>query len=322
MSEDEEQQESDEHAADDRQESEPRALRVDAHDRLEVLGQGEHHAEQPEHAERSQDHAPGEGARAEEREVDERLQARPPDEPVLPEHKDNEDGQAGRRPGHGAHAAPAGGARLHHAVHEGDQTRAGKDQLLDLALDEVLGEVPLDDDPTLPWQQRAAHFAGLLRSVLMRHRGVAQLAGARVTLGPNALAGVDTLVGLLRSAGFEGARLGLAFSAVLDFVSGSAVMDSRAVTGSDTESLSYEELRGKSVEMLRAVPAEQYPNLASTVEDIVGPNPDERFEYALQALLDGLAVDLERARSGAPRRQAVKRRTQPADLELNRGLAT
>ncbi len=173
-----------------------------------------------------------------------------------------------------------------------------KDQLLDLALDEVLGEVPLDDDPTLPWQQRTAHFARLLRSVLMRHRGVSQLAGARLTLGPNALTGVDTLVGLLRSAGFEAARLGLAVSAVLDFVSGSAVMDSRALAGSDTEGLTYKELQDRSAEMLRAVPAEQYPNLASTVEDVVGPNADQRFEYALQALLDGLAVDIERARSG------------------------
>ena len=171
-----------------------------------------------------------------------------------------------------------------------------RDQLLDLALDEVLGEVPLDDDPSRPWQERAARFVRLFRSVLMRHRGVAQLAGARLTLGPNAIAGSDALVGVLRSAGFEGPRLGLAFGALLNFASGSAVMDSRAVSGSDTEGLSYEELRAKSIEMLRAVPAEEYPNLASTVEDIAAPSPDEQFEYALQALLSGLAVDLGRAR--------------------------
>jgi len=45
----------------------------------------------------------------------------------------------------------------------------------------------------------------------------------------------------------------------------------------------------------RAVPAAEHPNLASAVEEIAAPSADEQFEYALQALLDGLAVDLERA---------------------------
>jgi AcrR family transcriptional regulator len=83
---------------------------------------------------------------------------------------------------------------------------ANKDELLDLAVDAVLGEVPLADDSTLDWQQRTGDLARGIRTTLRRHPGVAMLFGFRVTRGPNALAIADRLLGILRSAALEGAQ--------------------------------------------------------------------------------------------------------------------
>ena len=171
-----------------------------------------------------------------------------------------------------------------------------KDELLDLVLDQVIGEVPLDDDPNLPWRERAAHLVRGLQAVLRRHRAVAVLFGSRVSLGPNALAGMDHLIGIFRSAGFEGPVLVLAYQTLLGYASGFAVLESRPTTGQGVEGRSVQEVRAMTAAMLTSVPARRYPNLAALPPAVADLTVDDQFEYGLTRLLDGMAADLERSR--------------------------
>jgi AcrR family transcriptional regulator len=171
-----------------------------------------------------------------------------------------------------------------------------KDELLDLVLDEVIGEVPLDDDPDRPWRERAAHLVRGLQAVLRRHPHVAVLFGSRLSFGPNALAGMDYLIGIFRSAGFDGPVLVLAYQTLLGYASGFAVLESRPVTGRGVEGRSVQEVRAITAGMLASVPARRYPNLATLPSAIADLTVDDQFEYGLTRLLDGMAADLERSR--------------------------
>ncbi len=170
-----------------------------------------------------------------------------------------------------------------------------KDELLDLAADQIVGEADWQDDPALPWQERLVRYARTTRRIFRRHPGIAQLIGARVTLGPNLLHSVDALIGILRSAGFDGDRLALAYQVVLTFASGFGVMESRRISGPTVEGLSSDELQAKMAERLASIPVEAFPNLVPTVVLAFEAPEDAAFEYGLQLLVEGMAADLERA---------------------------
>jgi AcrR family transcriptional regulator len=172
-----------------------------------------------------------------------------------------------------------------------------KDQLIDLMLDEILDEARLDDDPDEPWRERAGRLARELRAVLKRHRHLAPLFGARLGVGPNALRGMEYLLALLRAGGFEDQRLTLAFASILTYSLGSAVMDSRELTGPGTEGKSLEELAAVYAGMLGSLPADTFPNLRHLVADSdpATLDDDAQFEYGLQRMLDGMEADLARA---------------------------
>jgi AcrR family transcriptional regulator len=175
-----------------------------------------------------------------------------------------------------------------------------KDQLIDLVLDEIVGEVKLDDDRALPWRERVLYVAGGLRRVVRQHRHLAALAGTRVSMGPNLLTAMEHLAAIIRTGGFTGSRLTLAFSAVLTFSLGTGIMESREFTGPGSEGKTLEELQWMVVEMFRSLPPDEYPNMISMVsEDVSEIDEDTQFLYGLERLLDGLEADLlQSARAG------------------------
>jgi len=171
-----------------------------------------------------------------------------------------------------------------------------KDELLDLLIDEVLGEIPIDDDPASPWRERIADLARGLREMMKRHPGAAQLLGSRETSGPNALAGVDRMIGILRAAGFEGTRLTLAYQVVLNYASGWGVMESRGISGQPAGT-TRDELVASLGSMLASLPPDLYPNLIAAMGGAAEATEDLQFEYGLRMLLDGMEADLERTRA-------------------------
>jgi AcrR family transcriptional regulator len=177
----------------------------------------------------------------------------------------------------------------------------GKDQLIDLVLDEIVGEVKLDDDPSLPWRDRAAYVAWEFRRVVKRHRHLAPLAGSRLIMGPNLLTAIEHLFSILRAGGFDGVRLTLAFSAILTFALGTGITESREFTGPGSEGKTLEELEQLVVEMFQSLPADRFPNLVKqmAVADQSDIDNDAQFRYGLERLLDGLEMDLARASAGA-----------------------
>jgi len=168
-----------------------------------------------------------------------------------------------------------------------------KDQLIDLVLDEIVGEVKLDDDPALHWRERVLYVGGELRRVVSKHRHLAALAGTRVSMGPNLLTAMEHLAAIIRTGGFEGSRLTLAFSAVLTFSLGTGIMESREFTGPGSEGKSLEELQWMVIEMFRSLPSDEYPNLIGMVSaDVSEIDEDTQFRFGLERLLDGLEANL------------------------------
>ena len=176
---------------------------------------------------------------------------------------------------------------------------ANKDQLLDLVLDEVLGQIG-DEVEEVPgdWRETMRRVAWGMRRVLVRHRNAVSLLGERMGMGPRALDGVERAHAALVAAGFPPRLAVLTVQTVVNVASGWAVFECRRPKGELVQGRSLAELDAQVGEMLRMLPPDRYPTLASGAETYATVSWDEQFTFGLERLLDGIAGELERSTGG------------------------
>jgi AcrR family transcriptional regulator len=170
---------------------------------------------------------------------------------------------------------------------------ANKDDLLDLAIDAVMGEVriPIDVDD---WRVAAATMARDLREVLLRHPWIASLFGVRLNVGPNSMALAESMITLLERAGFAQAEATYAASALSSHAIGAAITTAAWHTAVARSGMTEADLT-RSVAAFQQQQRDAYPHL----DGWQGPEPLDipalqraTFEYGLDRLLDGLAARL------------------------------
>jgi AcrR family transcriptional regulator len=180
---------------------------------------------------------------------------------------------------------------------------AGKDELLELALDEVMGEVigqvtdaarPGPDEAD--WRSAINGMARSQREMLRRHPWALALLGTLPNMGPNALRLAETGLGILARAGFAEDLLDAALAAVNDQVIGSVVAETAwrgAVQQSDSTIADWQE---QAADYLREI-GRRHPllsrRLVTAEPPDIGEVSDARFTLALSCLLDGLAARRE-----------------------------
>jgi AcrR family transcriptional regulator len=165
-----------------------------------------------------------------------------------------------------------------------------KEDILDGMVDTVFAEIQVPADAG--WRTAMRERALSTREVLRRHPWATPLLESRRTPGPATLRHHDTVIGVLRAGGFPVALTAHAFSALDSYIYGFALQE--AALPFDTP----EETAALAAEILRGLPADDYPHLAElTREHVLQPGYDygDEFGFGLELILDGL----ERARDAA-----------------------
>jgi AcrR family transcriptional regulator len=166
---------------------------------------------------------------------------------------------------------------------------AGRDELLVLMVDRILGEVASGDDPALDPRARAEALLRRYRRVLLAHPAIAPLAARGQLLGPHALAGRQLGLALLVEAGADPALAVEAYLTLTHFVIGSAVLETggAARTASEREAMA---------ELFAGLDPEGLPLVVALAADLNLPDPDREFSFGLTALLDGIEARIRTAR--------------------------
>jgi AcrR family transcriptional regulator len=183
---------------------------------------------------------------------------------------------------------------------------ADKDELLELLLDEVIAEMRLAPAEA-PWQEQLKVYVREQHRVLIAHRDLARVTLARVPTGPNAIRLLDDLLGNLDGK-LPPKAIGYAIDLLSLFGGASAYEDSLL-----SARLSPEEIVayfGAVRDHYAAVPADRYPHLAANIEamfgDVSADDGDERFEWALDVLVDGIAAYVKRTAGGRGRARSPR----------------
>ncbi|MEU8226444.1 TetR/AcrR family transcriptional regulator [Kribbella sp. NPDC048915] len=172
-----------------------------------------------------------------------------------------------------------------------------KDDLIDLLIDEVWGEIDVPDPDLAGWRAGALLFGHSLRAAVLRHPWLPEVMYTRPSIGPNAMALGERGLVLFGAAGFPEHEVDLAMSSVMSYVLGtvSAEVATREMARKSgrPEDAWVEDLR-KQAETV----AENYPGMQKSVRRRTAVTLDEglttNFVFGLDALLDGLETHVKK----------------------------
>jgi AcrR family transcriptional regulator len=170
---------------------------------------------------------------------------------------------------------------------------ANKDELLQLMIDRVNDGVEVPAPEPHRWQEQVKEIARSTRRALTAHGDIARAALAIVPTGTNALRTAEGLLAVLTAGGLPPRIAGWAMERIFLYVNADAfegaLYDAKVrASGRPTEEY-MADLFGQLADYFRALPPARFPHLAGHADEIVSGHDDERFEFGLGLIVDGLA---------------------------------
>jgi AcrR family transcriptional regulator len=180
---------------------------------------------------------------------------------------------------------------------------SSKEELLDLMLDAVHGEMTV---PVATENIRADLRAMALaqRATLRRHRWIMPFMGGRPPAGPKSLRNTERVLALFTPREVDSSTAMNMLMSVLTYVLGAVLREQQEDRSKQDEERVQERLGLSEAEMHEVygefidhvTQSGRYPNLTAMMEQGVDPDAletqDERFEFGLDCLLDGIMARL------------------------------
>lgn len=164
-----------------------------------------------------------------------------------------------------------------------------KEELLQLVLDRVAGEIELPPRDPANWQEQLKQVAREMRRVLTRHRDVARVTLGSIPAGPNTLVVVEWMHALLREAGLPDRVVALVGDLAGLYVGAFAYEESLGLASPTGEELPPEQVLAMLRGYWSSLPAERFPHTLALLDVLFEGGPDERFEFGLDVIVRGLA---------------------------------
>jgi AcrR family transcriptional regulator len=184
---------------------------------------------------------------------------------------------------------------------------ANKEHLLDLMIDTLMAEVTV---PELSgdWRADLQAFARYYRAMLLRHLWVMDFVGGRPPLGPNMLLGSERLLAAFDGTGLDPGMTMNILGTVQTYVLGAALREMReARQQRDEEQWGIEPaelLAAQAAWRDRLAADGRLPHFVAFMDEGIDPDAeetrDERFEFGLDCMLDGIAAKVAQLTGDTP----------------------
>jgi AcrR family transcriptional regulator len=176
-----------------------------------------------------------------------------------------------------------------------------KDDLLELALDEVLGELRIppfgaDDD----WRAHLRTLAHQYRRCFQNHPWAAQLATQFLAVGPNALFFSTSAIGAMTRSGLPGDQLAGALGLLFQFTYGFAMVESQWALRVRASGMDEDDFHRRVFGIVAQVDARFLENedlVAAHTDGGVAAARDRQFEAGLDLALAGVEAAIAAAAS-------------------------
>jgi AcrR family transcriptional regulator len=172
-----------------------------------------------------------------------------------------------------------------------------KDGLLDLVLDQLIGEEQVPDADPSRWREQLKDVARAQRRVSLRHPYLVRISIGRVPMGPNALRFSERVLAILRAGGLPPRLAVQGYLLLISTVNGFTV-DETGVDGDGVDSggpaapsdqASLQDVANMARDYIAALPARSFPNMVALADEFAFADRDERFDLLIDIFVDGLA---------------------------------
>ena len=175
---------------------------------------------------------------------------------------------------------------------------AHKEELLDLLLDEVLGQIDLPVPDAARWREQVTALWTASHAALARNGDIARVLLGRVPMGPNSLRVAEATMAILRGGGVPDQAVAWAVDVVGSFVAATAIETAEHVNlqrdGGDPA-----EYYDRVFRYFAQLPADRFPVTAALVPVLTKGDGDDRFAFGLDLIVRGLAAHADEARARA-----------------------
>jgi AcrR family transcriptional regulator len=182
---------------------------------------------------------------------------------------------------------------------------ASKEELIDLMLNSLEAEIAVAE-PTGDWRADLREMAHRQRAGLLRHPWVMEYAATRPPSGPNDVRNLERMLGTLDGLGLDARTRVDILMTVVTYVMGAVLrqvqeMRSERIRAERESTMTAEEIDAERERFHAWLAAmDSYPNFQRMIDENVDPDSpdtrDERFEFGLDRLLEGIAARLPAAR--------------------------
>jgi AcrR family transcriptional regulator len=171
-----------------------------------------------------------------------------------------------------------------------------KDGLLDLVLDEIIGEAKVPDPDPGRWQEQLKEVARGQRRISLRHPYIVRISIGRIPMGPNALRFSERVLGILRAGGLPPRLAVQGYLLLIATINGFTIDETGvddvpdpAANVPPTDPDSRQQAANMARDYIASLPATQFPNMTALADEFALADPDERFDLLIDIFVDGLS---------------------------------
>lgn len=165
---------------------------------------------------------------------------------------------------------------------------ANKQELLELAFDEVWGEVSVPDPAQVGWRAAIWASSHSMREVILRHPWSSGLIGRMPAIGPKALAIGERWCAAYELAGFRGLEIAYVNATVVAYVFGMVVPEVAWVSVASSPGFDMDGMHETVEKASAAYPKIHEQIKASPREPDQMSTRNNSFDFGLTSVLDGL----------------------------------
>ena len=171
-----------------------------------------------------------------------------------------------------------------------------KDGLLDLVMDEVIGEGKIPDPDPGRWPEQLKQVARDQRAASLRHPWLVRVSIGRIPMGPNALRYTERILAILRAGGLPPHLAVQGYLLLIATVNGftideTGVDDAPGPTANvplrDPDIL--QQAANQARDYVASLPPGHFPNMTALAGEFAFADPGERFELLIDIFIDGLS---------------------------------
>lgn len=170
---------------------------------------------------------------------------------------------------------------------------SNKDELLELVHDRIIGEIDIPEPDPRRWKEQLRELCIAAHKVMSKHNDIALVGMANLPTGPNAMRMGEAVLSLILAGGVPPQQAAWGVDCIGLYINGSAYEGSLYMlrqkrSGQDLETF-LTEYFGQMREYYESLPPNLFPSFHKHIDAMFSGDGDERFEFGLDLMIDGLA---------------------------------